>query len=271
MTFRTLAAAAAVFALAACGGGGGGTASNGGPSSPGIPPTPTTPSPAPDTVVVGDVIVAVQGQLFRPNPTCSGSTCTVTFQGETVTLDLRDVDPNGPAVTITGEQTRNGVQIGRGTASGGGINFNSFGVWGDYNSGTPLRGSTTLRGAAIRFAFPMSLGDGSNSNPVSGSTTWTGAMAGVRVGSSSLGAEVTGDAEMTANLGTSSLDLAFTNIADTSGTRSSDIRWTGISMRNGSFSGSGGLEGRFYGPNHEEAGGVFERSGIAGAFSLARQ
>ena len=41
-------------------------------------------------------------------------------------------------------------------------------------------------------------------------------------------------------------------------------------MRNGSFRASG-LDGRFYGPNHEEAGGVFERSGITGAFSLARQ
>ncbi len=260
MTFRILAALAAVFALAACGGGGGGTASNGGPSS-----------PAPDTLVVGDVLVAVQGQVHRANSRCSGSTCTVTFQGETVTLDLNDVSPTGPAVTITGEQTRNGVQIGRASASGDGFNFNTFGVWGDHNAGTPLRGSTTIQGVGVQFAFPMSLGMGSGSNPVSGSATWTGAMAGVRVGGSSLGAEVTGDAEMTANLAASSLDLAFTNIADTSGVRSSDIRWTGVSMRGGSFSGIGGLEGRFYGPNHEEAGGVFERSGIAGAFSLARQ
>ena len=267
MTFRTLAAMAAVFVLAACGGGGGGgTASNGGPSGPG-----PASGPAPDTVVVGDVLVATQGQLFRANSSCGGSTCTVTFQGESVILDLNDVSPTGPAVTITGQQARNGVQTGRATASGDGFNFNTFGVWGDYNAGTPLRGSTTIQGAGVQFAFPTSLGMGSGSNPVAGSATWTGVMAGVRVGGASLGAEVTGDAEMTANLAASSLDLAFTNIADTSGARSSDIRWIGVSMRNGSFSGVGGLEGRFYGPNHEEAGGVFERSGIAGAFSLARQ
>ena len=244
---------------------------NGGPTGPGNPPTPTTPTPAPDTVVVGDVLIAVQGSLFRANSSCSGSTCTVTFQGESATLDLRDVDPNGPAVTITGQQARNGVQTGRATASGDGFNFNTLGVWGDYNAGTPLRGSTTIQGVGVQFAFPASLGIGSGSNPVSGSATWTGAMAGVRVGSSSLGREVTGDAAMTANLAAATLDLAFTNIADTSGARSGDIRWQGISMQNGEFSGSGGLEGRFYGPNHEEAGGVFERSGIAGAFSLARQ
>ena len=271
MTFRTLAAMAAVFVLASCGGGGGGgTAMNGGPggSGPSIPPAP---SPAPDTVVLGDVLITAQNRLFRADASCSGTLCTVSFQGESATIDLRDVDPNGPAVTITGEQTRNGVQIGRATASGDGFNFNTFGVWGNHNAGTPVVGSTTIQGVGIRFAFPMSLGTGSGSNPTSGTATWTGAMAGVRVGSSSLGREVTGDAEMTANLGAASLDLAFTNIADTSGARSGDIRWQGISMRNGEFSGSGGLEGRFYGPNHEEAGGVFERSGIAGAFSLVRQ
>ena len=273
MTFRTLAALAAVFVLASCGGGGGGgTTMNGGPSGPSTDPSvPTEPTPAPDTVVVGDVLIAVQGSLFRANSSCGGSTCTVTFQGESVTLDLRDVDPSGPAVTITGQQARNGVQTGRATASGDGLNFNTLGVWGDYNAGTPIRGSTTIQGVGVQFAFPVSLGMGSGSNPQSGSATWTGAMAGVKVGSSSLGREVTGDAEMTANLAAATLDLAFTNIADSSGSRSGDIRWSSVSMRDGEFSSGGGLEGRFYGPNHEEAGGVFERSGIAGAFSLARQ
>ena len=63
------------------------------------------------------------------------------------------------------------------------------------------------------------------SNPLTGSATWTGAMAGVTVGGSDLGVEVTGDAKMTANLGAASPGLAFTNIADRSGARSNDIRW----------------------------------------------
>ena len=261
----------AVFAallLAACGGGGNGsgTASNGGPSSPGPGAGPVT-----DTIVLGDVLFAAENQLFRAAASCSGALCTVSFQGESETIDLRDVDPNGPAVTVTGQQTRNGVQIGRLTASGAGINFNTFGVWGTYNAGTPLVSSTTVQGVGVRFAFPISLGDGSGSNPLTGSASWTGAMAGVKVGTSSLGAEVTGDAAMTANLGASSLDLEFTNIAERfSGARSSDILWQGVPMQSGSFQASG-LDGRFYGPNYEEAGGVFERSGIAGAFSLTRQ
>ena len=41
-------------------------------------------------------------------------------------------------------------------------------------------------------------------------------------------------------------------------------------MQRGAFQ-ANGLDGRFYGPNHEEAGGVFERDRIIGAFSLTRQ
>ncbi|MDE0520347.1 MAG: hypothetical protein OXH79_00120 [Boseongicola sp.] len=41
-------------------------------------------------------------------------------------------------------------------------------------------------------------------------------------------------------------------------------------MQRGSFNASG-LAGRFYDPNHREAGGVFRREGTEGAFSLARQ
>ena len=260
---RPIAVAAAILLLAACGGGGGGgAASNGGPTGPTVP--------VPDTVVYGDALVVAQGQLFRPPSSCSASACTVPFRGERATIDLIDIDPNAPGVTVTDRQTRNGVWTGRATA-GDKLNIDTFGVWGTYNTGTPLRGSTTLQGIDVQFAFPVSLGMGSGSNPVSGSATWTGAMAGVKIGSSSLGAEVTGDAEMTADLAAASLDLAFTNIADTSGVLSNDIRWQGVSMQNGSFNGSGGLQGNFYGPNHEEAGGVFERDGIAGAFSLARQ
>ena len=261
---RPIAVAAAILLLAACGGGGGGgAASNGGPTGPTVP--------VPGTVVFIDALVVAQGQLFRPPSSCSASACTVIFQGERATIDLIDIDPNAPGVTVTDRQTRNGVQTGRATA-GDKLNIDTFGVWGTYNTGTPLRGSTTLQGMDVQFAFPVSLGMVSGSNPVSGSATWTGAMAGVKIGSSSLGAEVTGDAEMTADLAAASLDLAFTNIiADTSGVLSNDIRWQGVSMQNGSFNGSGGLQGNFYGPNHEEAGGVFERDGIAGAFSLARQ
>ncbi len=269
MTFRTLAAFAAAFVLASCGGGGGGgkAANNGGPSGPASGAGTTI-----NTVAAGDVLVAADGSFVRGRTACRGTACTVTALGESATVDFRDyIDPSATPVPITNQQTRNGVRIGRIATSEDGLRFDTFGVWGTYNFATATVGSGRLEGIEVRFAVPVSMGVGSRSNPLTGSATWAGAMIGVRVANSSLGAEVTGDAEMTANLGAASLDLAFTNIADRSGVRSNDIRWQGISMRNGSFSGSGRLQGRFYGPNHEEAGGVFEHSGIAGAFSLARQ
>ena len=224
----------------------------------------------PDIIVLGDVLIAAQGRFFRVVASCNDSLCTVSFQGESDTVDLRNVDPNSQYVTITNRRTRNGVQTGRAVASADGFAFNTFGIWGDYNAGTSLCGSITLQGASAQFAIPSSIGMRSGSNPVTGSATWTGAMVGVTVGRSSLGPEVTADADMTVNLGAASLELAFTNIADRSGVRSDDIRWQGVPMHGGSFQ-AAGPDGHFYGPNHEEAGGVFRCSGIEGAFSLARQ
>ena len=266
MTFRTLAATAAVLVLAACGGGGGGkTTDNGGPNRPGGGVTI-------NTVAAGDALIVAQGSFIRANSRCRGTVCTISALGESVTLDFNDyIDPNTVPVPITDQQVRNGVRIGRVAVSDSGLRFDTFGLWGKYHAGTAAVGSGHIQGVGLQFAFPISMGIGSGSNPVSGSAAWTGAMVGVKVSGSRLGEEVTGDAAMTADLGAASLDLAFTNIAGRSGARSSDISWQGISMRNGEISGTGGLKGRFYGPNHEEAGGVFERSGIAGAFSLARQ
>ena len=261
MLGKPVVVAAAILSLAACGGGGGGGSASQDRGS----------GPIPDTIVRGDALIDASGQLSRVEASCNGTLCTVLFQGESETIDLRNVDPDSPDLTITSEQSRNGVRIGRATASGDSLNFHTLGVWGDHNTGAPLVGSTTIQGVGIRFAMPVSLGDGSGSNPLTGSATWTGAMTGVKVGSSSLGAEVTGDAALTADLGAATLDLAFTNIAEWgSGVRSADIRWQGVPMQDGAFQ-STGLDGRFYGPGHEEAGGVFERNGIAGAFSLARQ
>ena len=262
MTFRVLAILAVLFAFAGCGGGGGGGSPSNAPSNGG---------PAIDTVVVGDALFVVQDQLFlRGTTSCRGTVCTLTILGEKETVDLKgQIDPNATSA-ITDQQVRDGVRLGRIVGADGNLRFNTFGVWGKYNAASPTLGSGRVQGSELQFTMPVSLGTGSGSNPLTGSATWKGAMVGVKVGAFSLGAEVTGAAELSTDLGTSSLDLAFTNIAERSGAISPDIRWTGVSMRAGSFHASG-LDGRFYGPNQEEAGGVFERSGVTGAFSLARQ
>ena len=258
MNCRTSAALAAAFILASCGGGG----RDAGP--------PVGDALSFETIVVGDVLFAAQERLYRSESSCFGSTCTVTYLDESVTVDLHDIAPSASTTTVADRQTRNGVQTGRLTTSDGETRFDALGVWGDYNAATTGAGTISLQGADIRFVVPTSVGYGSAANPVSGGASWAGVMTGVKFGSSGLGAEVAGNAAMTVDLGGAALDLEFTNIAELmSGAGVGDISWQDVPMQEGSFS-DDGLDGRFYGPNHEEAGGVFERDGVVGAFSLKR-
>ena len=263
MNFRMPAALAAALILASCGGGG--------PPAPPTPPGPPASDPAVfDTFVAGDVLLGAQDRLYRAESLCSGSTCTVTYQGESVTVDLLEIDPSASATAITGQQLRNGVRTGRLASNDGSTRFDALGAWGEYNAATTGAGSTTLDGIAIRFVVPASVGYASAANPVSGGVLWSGAMTGVKFGDSGLGAEVAGDAAMAVDLVGATLDLAFTNIAElSSGTGVGNIGWQDVPMLGGGFRDTG-LDGRFYGPDQEEAGGVFERDGVAGAFSLKR-
>ena len=265
MNFRTLAILAAAFILAACGGGGARDAGAPVRDAPDF-------DPDFDTVVVGDVLFGAQDRLYRAESQCSGSTCTVTYLDISVMVDLGDIDPSASTATIADRQLRNGVWTGTGrvTAGDGDIRFDAFGVWGDYNAATTGAGVMTLQGADVPFAVPTSLGYGNAANPVSGSASWAGMMTGVKFGSSGLGAAVAGEAAMIVDFDGAALDLEFTNIAELlSGAGVGDISWQDVPMQAGSFE-DVGLNGRFYGPNHEEAGGVFERDGVAGAFSLKR-
>ena len=83
-----------------------------------------------------------------------------------------------------------------------------------------------------------------------------------------------GDATLTFDLSQSDIDVTFTNIRDIdSGRPHGPIIWQNIPVRSGSFATGfigNSIDGRFYGPNHEEVGGIFERNQIAGAFGAKR-
>ena len=68
------------------------------------------------------------------------------------------------------------------------------------------------------------------------------------------------------------LDVNLTNVSGP-GTYA-DMSWNGLAVQNGLFGGgtdSNSLSGSFYGANHEEVGGVFERNQLIGAFGANRQ
>lgn len=71
------------------------------------------------------------------------------------------------------------------------------------------------------------------------------------------------------------LGMAFTNIEEVgTGAPRDDMTWSGIPLTNGGFatgSDADSIQGSFYGPDHGEVGGVFERDRIFGAFGAKRQ
>ncbi len=131
----------------------------------------------------------------------------------------------------------------------------------------------------VSIPLATSIGDATGTTPssVTGSATWSGVMVGTDASATaSRSHRIRGDADITiADFTDPRIGVAFTNITDldSGGTRG-DMAWSEIPMVDGGFAtGSDGnsIEGTFYGPNHEEVGGIFEREQIIGAFGAQRQ
>ena len=130
----------------------------------------------------------------------------------------------------------------------------------------------------------FSIGDATNVNPVSGSGTWRGVMVGTESyykgeDDHSVHRFLQGDAELNLILDYSDLEaeISFTNIRYLdNGDLLDDIGWVQVDLEDGRFRGgvsvrgAGWVDGYFYGPDHEEAGGIFEKDYIVGAFGLER-
>ncbi len=109
----------------------------------------------------------------------------------------------------------------------------------------------------------------SNSRPVSGGAAWNGIMAGVGV---SMGERVEGAAMLDIReFSQPAVDVSFSEITySVTGDTHPPIEWNGLPIDNARIFNSNGSRGRFYGPNHEEVGGVFLKDIISGAFGASR-
>lgn len=120
-----------------------------------------------------------------------------------------------------------------------------------------------------------SIGNPTNRNPIAGGGSWSGVMSGVDL-TEDLGhaarSRVQGEATTTMeDFALAVLDVEFINIANAvTGLRYDDMLWEGVPLNNGTF-GVDDLQGQFYGPDHEEVGGLFYRNEITGAFGAKRQ
>ncbi|GEM_PF-1031006 len=129
-----------------------------------------------------------------------------------------------------------------------------------------------------RYGVGSSVGQLSDTNPVEGNATWEGVMVGGRIGETAdYGDPLRGDATLTYDFTNADMDVTFSNIrslrdVDVPATYP-NMTWQNLSVRDGRFGGGFDdptIEGRFYGPNHEEVGGIFQRNRIVGAFGAQR-
>ena len=228
----------------------------------------------------------------RLQASCSGAQCTVSAITGTVAYSIPDVEPfviasppsdpqNGVSM-MTGTSFNNPV-FNPSTAGSGSVDgtYLTFGGWLDdsffgYIIGTSQGGTLaglSTQGVGATYAF--SVGALSGSTPVSGSAQWDGAMVGSQAGD-----RLQGDATLTFDFASTEMDAAFTNIQNLTAALDGldpavpDILWNDLPTRHGRFgirSVQGEyLEGYFYGANHEEVGGVFERNNLIGAFGATR-
>jgi len=87
-----------------------------------------------------------------------------------------------------------------------------------------------------------------------------------------------GDARLVYSMAGQDIDATFSNIVNLDRQAShsvTTVRFDGVPVGTDGTYGGGGvgnrIHGAFFGPNHEETGGVFEASGIVGAYGAKRQ
>ena len=161
------------------------------------------------------------------------------------------------------------------------VDYRTLGGWMDYSFFTVnLWGFNPTNWQIWNAA---SVGVESGSNPVFGSATWTGAMVGRTRGAANHeepGVTVVGDSRLTFDFAANELDVALTGIRTENGQSYADLTWENVPTMNGRFTGTnyyqdgsieGSISGRFYGPNHEEIGGLVSSDDLMGAFGARRQ
>ncbi len=269
--------------LSACGGSGGGSL----PTSSVMEPTEIEArnaivaiSRAADRLLTTDIVVPTSSRLLpseRFAMGCFASFCSTDVFGVPVEVAAADFGVGLDADDVRQIQTVHGTPTGRiqGTETGAGVSadYTVYGGWLTDNvfgySFTTYRAPATVDGLQSLYAF--SFGTASGSNPMTGAATWTGAMVGSHQARPTQA--IQGRAEAVYQFADQMLDVSMTEL-----TRGyADMRWQNIDVQGGRFqtfagmgSGTDYLWGSFYGANHEEVGGTFERAGIVGAFGAKR-
>ena len=235
------------------------------------------PSPTRTRLASDFLLFADSGHPSRIDVSCSEDTCEATYLGVTETLgDDRNTD--SWVVETQPVRPRNGVSIayryGSSQIEQGTTQYTGYGGWQEYNTFGFWDGARHELGREIKRVYSYYHGLATNTNPTRGGT-WEGVMVGVDIASTQRAHTVEGDAEVTmADFGDPQIDVSFRNIYDADGSQYADMAWDDLRLTAGGFrrgSNMDSIEGKFYGPNHEEVGGIFERDRILGAFGAEQR
>lgn len=211
----------------------------------------------------------------RVSVDCSGGSCEA---GDSETLyanQVVSVDPD--QITILPDI--NGISTGIENFEGFGIEAHNLVGWMEHgffaSSSRTFVGESHPDKGTIRM-FATAIGDAPLTNPEV-EATWTGFVSARDVAVTALDSYVTGDARISVRIGAQVMaDVHLTGMVNaTTGQQHGDLVYEDMSVVGGQFSryhaDDDRLSGVFYGPNHEEVGGIFESpQGLLGAYGGKR-
>ena len=298
MTFRATAAVAAALALSLLAACGGDEQREIGPaldlervreltgvSAPIEAPAAQT-ARAPGIVSRSDSLIAstIHGETddfgnptYRLRADCSGTECRISdpSTGFSQTVGLDDLELSAADTVAIG--TRHDITLMAATSRTPDDELAALGAWMEHSSFTVqierLReGYVTLDGR-----YGLAGGDLSGTRPT-GDATWLGLMVGTPATGSNRGDRLQGDASLSYDLASDSLDVTFSGIKNIDrltahATETVMFSNLGVGSRGTFEAGLAGnrIQGGFYGPGHVEAAGIFEQSNVVGAFGAKRE
>ena len=234
-----------------------------------------------DSLVVStlhtELVLPDETRSLRHLPECSGAECELldptTGETESAGLDtavvgLGDAEAIGSAHGITLMST-SGQQMG--------VDVTSLGTWTEHSSFALNSLRAVGEGVESDTLHAVALGDLTD-RPLTGSATWLGIIVGTPIAGDDRGDRLVGTAALNYDMAVGGLDAGFSGIKNldrgTAHTTETVIFSDLAVGPDGTFSsGQSGtrIQGGFYGPDHAEAAGIFEQSGIFGAFGAKRR
>ena len=224
----------------------------------------------------------ISGLPERVSTRCDDSECSASIDGAgSISFTAATLPVGGDDIRAMMVHRRIPLAHGTSRTTGGlgDLDVYNYGGWMRYNIFAAVEVAVTSGAVeGLGLYYGLSVGAASNAppSPTGGSATWSGVMVGMDNAGADRGNVIQGDAGITVDFDALQADVAFTNVHDlTAGTPRDGNTWNDAPITSqGTFSSANGPEdtvrGRFYGPGHEEAGGVFEYDGITGAFGASR-